>query len=77
MTTFFEPISAEGDPDFIYYDDAGTGRCLWKVRYPMPSGKPLVSLTGMKLKKGEFKVHKDCDECIDENALNTLYVRYE
>jgi hypothetical protein len=77
MSTFFEPISAEGDPDFIYYKDGDIGRCLWKVREPMPTGDPLVSLTGKKLSKEEFTSYDDCDDCFAGNALNTLYVRYE
>ena len=73
MTTYFQAISAEGDPDFIYYD----GRCLWKVREPMPDGAPMRSLTGIKLNSSQFTAYDDCDTCADDHVNNTLFVRYE
>ena len=77
MTTFFKAISAHGDPEFIYYKDGDEGMCLWKVRRPMPHGKPLRSLTGIKLSSDQFTEHDSCDDCKRSNATNTLYVRYK
>ena len=76
MSTFVTAISAEGHPDFIFYDDGTTRRCLYKIREPMPNGEPLRTLTGIKLGKNQFTTYDNCDECKSSNATNTLYVRY-
>lgn len=73
MTTYFQAISAAGSPESIYYD----GRCLWKVRDPMPDGPPLRTVSGIKLTADQFKSYESCADCYDENTTNTLYVRYE
>ena len=76
MSTYFQALSASGDPDFIYNHDGDTGRCLWKVRNPMPDGPGLRSLEGTILTSDKFKTYLDCEQCRDDNATNTLYVRY-
>ena len=72
MTTYFRAISAEGDPESIYYD----GRCLWKVRVPVPDGAAVRALDGIKLTKDQFKSYADCDSCKRDNTKNTLFVTY-
>lgn len=77
MSTFVTAISAEGNPDFLFYDDGTTRRCLYKIKEPMPDGVPLRTLTGIKLGKDQFTSYDDCEACREDNATNTLYVRYE
>lgn len=76
MSAFVTALSAEGNPDFLFYDDGKTRRCLYKLREPWPTGEPLRVLTGGKLNKEQFTVYEDCGQCKLDNATNTQYVRY-
>ena len=42
----------------------------------MPDGPGLRSLEGTILTSDKFKTYLDCEQCRDDNATNTLYVRY-
>ena len=72
MTTYFRALSAAGDPEHIYYD----GRCLWKVREPMPGGAAIRAQTGDQLTADQFVAYDDCESCQRANSKNTLYVTY-
>ena len=73
MSTYFRALSAAGNPEQIFYD----GRCLYKVRTPMPNGAPLISRVGTVVKSEEFIEFDDCEECNQANTMNTMFVRYE
>lgn len=73
MSTNTWVLSAEGDPEFIYYNE----RCLYKLRTPMPDGRPEVSLTGTVITKDQFTEYADCVDCQSDHIKNTLFVSYD
>lgn len=73
MTTQVWALSAEGDPEFIYYED----RCMYKVRVPMPNGSPVRTLAGTVLTADQFTEYNNCEACQADHVNNTLYVTYE
>ncbi len=73
MNTRTWVLSAEGDPEFIYYQE----KCLYKLRNPMPNGRPIRSLAGTVIARDQFTEYDDCATCQADHAQNTLYVTYE
>ena len=72
MTTYFKALSAAGDPENIFYD----GRCLYRVRVPMPNGSPLLSRVGTVVTSAEFEEYDDCYSCKVDHTTNTMFVTY-